>query len=296
MRTDEAGRGPVVGPMVYAVAYCTRAFARSSLASRGYDDSKALAEEKRASLLRQLREDANLASALESISARRLSARMLAPVPESLNAIAYESTRGILQSTLDRGVNVVECYVDTLGDPRRHKERLSRDFPGIAFTVEPKADATYPIVSAASIVAKVTRDERVRAYEALGEDGKPLPFADGVDRTRTGSGYPSDPATKKWLRAAAHPVFGFPSSVRFAWSTCTPVLEDVGACAVAWAHEEQDTGAGGRQATLASFAPEAGIAKAAQGGAGATRVPPAPGAAPLRSRGLRLWGEAIEAQ
>lgn len=287
-----------MGPMVYAVAYCTCAFARSKLASRGYDDSKALTEEKRASLLRQLRDDPNLASALESISAQRLSARMLAPVPESLNAIAYESTKGILKSILDRGVHLVECYVDTLGDPRRHKERLSRDFPGIAFTVEAKADATYPIVSAASIVAKVTRDERVRSYEALGADGRPLPFAEGADPSLTGSGYPSDPATKRWLRASAHPIFGFPSVVRFAWGTCAPVLEDVGACTVSWAHEEEDAGTGGRQATLAGFAAKGtrtGSAKGADA-AGASRAPPAPGAAPLRSRGLRLWGEAVGAR
>ena len=45
--------------------------------------------------------------------------------------------------------------MDTVGDAERYKERLSQRFPGIAFTVCPKADAIYPIVSAASIVAKV---------------------------------------------------------------------------------------------------------------------------------------------
>jgi hypothetical protein len=44
------------------------------------------------------------------------------------------------------------------GDPERYKVRLSRAFPSLAFTVCPKADALYPVVSAASIVAKVTRD------------------------------------------------------------------------------------------------------------------------------------------
>ena len=44
--------------------------------------------------------------------------------------------------------------MDTVGDAERYRERLSQRFPGIAFTVCPKADAIYPIVSAASIVAK----------------------------------------------------------------------------------------------------------------------------------------------
>lgn len=47
--------------------------------------------------------------------------------------------------------------MDTVGDADRHRERLEQRFPGIAFTVCPKADAIYPIVSAASIVAKVGR-------------------------------------------------------------------------------------------------------------------------------------------
>lgn len=48
--------------------------------------------------------------------------------------------------------------MDTVGDPDRYRARLSSAFPGLAFTVCPKADALYPAVSAASIVAKVLRD------------------------------------------------------------------------------------------------------------------------------------------
>lgn len=61
--------------------------------------------------------------------------------------------------------------------------RLSADFPGIAFTVCPKADALFPIVSAASIAAKVTRDEET----------KNLPLPAGLPISREfGSGYPGE--------------------------------------------------------------------------------------------------------
>ena len=71
---------------------------------------------------------------------------------------------------------------------------MSGKFTGIRFTVKPKADAIYPIVSAASIAAKVSRD---RTIEKLGEGA--------------GSGYPSDPKTKAWLAASMDPVFGYVS-------------------------------------------------------------------------------------
>lgn len=90
-------------------------------------------------------------------------------------------------------------YVDTVGDPERYQARLSREVPGVAFTVCPKADAIYPIVSAASIAAKVTRDELQASIQGEG-----------------GSGYPGDPVTREWLQERTSPVFGLPADVRCA--------------------------------------------------------------------------------
>ena len=39
-----------------------------------------------------------------------------------------------------------------------------------------------------------------------------------------GCGYPSDPATKAWLQNCYDQVFGFPSIVRFSWSTAKKML------------------------------------------------------------------------
>lgn len=62
----------------------------------------------------------------------------------------------------------VQVYIDTVGDPERYAEKLQRIFPDLAFTVCPKADALYPIVSAASIVAKVTRDLSLEECQQVG--------------------------------------------------------------------------------------------------------------------------------
>ena len=48
-----------------------------------------------------------------------------------------------------------KVYIDTVGDPEKYRIKLSEKFPGIKFVVAKKADSLYPVVSGASIVAKV---------------------------------------------------------------------------------------------------------------------------------------------
>ena len=50
---------------------------------------------------------------------------------------------------------IKEMYVDTVGDAGTYQEMLSEIFTDVQVTVQPKADADFPIVSAASICAKV---------------------------------------------------------------------------------------------------------------------------------------------
>eukprot|EP00983_Pelagomonas_calceolata_P130955 1161729-Pelagomonas_calceolata.AAC.17 len=82
----------------------------------------------------------------------------------------------------------------------------------VAISGPSQADALYPVVSAASIVAKVLRD---RALESNKKD------VGLEEHVQLGSGYPADPHTKAWLRSSLNDVFGFsqPQLVRFSWET-----------------------------------------------------------------------------
>ena len=139
---------------------------------------------------------------------------------KNLNKISHDSAIGLIKKIRDEvGFKVKRVYLDTVGDPKKYKDIISRALndPEILITVESKADDTYPVVSAASICAKVTRDHALREFQ-FQEVGKKF----GTD---TGCGYPSDPKTKTWLKENIDPVYGFPSLVRFSWKTSYSMLE-----------------------------------------------------------------------
>lgn len=138
---------------------------------------------------------------------------MLSRSKVSLNELAAQSTLRLVQGALDAGLRLTEVFVDTVGDPDRYRQRLERAFAGVKFTVCPKADALFPIVSAASIVAKVTRDRALEAARAgLPDCARPGPGG-------LGTGYPHDELTKAWLVSHVDRFFGFRPIVRFSWET-----------------------------------------------------------------------------
>ncbi|KAF3321799.1 ribonuclease H2 subunit A isoform X1 [Carex littledalei] len=217
MGIDEAGRGPVLGPMVYGCLYCALSY-QKTLASLNFADSKTLKEEKREELFENLKSDPSLGWEVDIIDPRDLSAKMLQRTKINLNEISHNSAMGLVRRVLALGVFLTEVYVDTVGDADKYREKLSERFPGVKFVVAKKADSLYSVVSGASIVAKVTRDRSLRDW-VLDET------VPNINRN-FGSGYPGDPDTKAWLVENKHQLFGFPTLVRFSWGTCTPFFKD----------------------------------------------------------------------
>ncbi|GAA0168077.1 endoribonuclease [Lithospermum erythrorhizon] len=239
MGIDEAGRGPVLGPMVYGCLYCARSY-QETLSTLEFADSKTLKEEKREELFENLKADGSIGWAVDVIDPRELSAKMLKKNKINLNEISHNSAMGLVNQVMNMGVLLSEVYVDTVGDPEKYRIKLSERFPSIKFVVAKKADSVYPVVSGASIVAKVTRDRALRDW-VLDET------ADNMQRN-FGSGYPGDPVTKAWMENHKHEVFGFPSVVRFSWGTCKSYSK--GMVDVLWeadANEEDESTGGSRK-------------------------------------------------
>jgi len=156
----------------------------------------------------------------------------------SLNTISTDSAKELIQKALDEKVNVNEVYVDTVGPADKYQYMLECHFKKykIKFTVAPKADSLFLCVSAASIVAKVTRDRALEnwVFEENKFTNKNELKDDSKFSTKFGSGYPGDPATKKWLTNNFDKVFGYPNIVRFSWSTATNNMKANGIYPIIW--------------------------------------------------------------
>jgi len=225
--------------MVYALFYLPIALHHTLLAdTHHFDDSKVLTPEVRTSLMRTLctsGTDLHAAGgwATRSLSAQDISAHMLSPSAYNLNAQAMDATIELIKGVLAQGVHVTEIYIDTIGRPELYQKKLERIWPTIRITVAKKADSLYPVVSAASVCAKVTRDAALAvghsSYVAAGQ---------AEASTSWGSGYPSDPRTQAWLKQNMDPVFGWGAECRHSWGTAKELLEGKqAAVAVEWPAE-----------------------------------------------------------
>ncbi|KAG7192425.1 uncharacterized protein KQ657_001826 [Scheffersomyces spartinae] len=206
---DEAGRGPVLGPMVYGVAFCSEEVLTNLQKDYGFADSKVLKEAVRELLFKRI-EDGDLYDkigwATTTLTARDILLGMLGKKNYNLNEQAHDTTIELIRRVLAKGVHLTKVFVDTVGPPVKYQAKLQSYFPGIEITVSKKADSIYPIVSVASVMAKVTRDGYLKYFE------------DQIGTT-LGSGYPSDPNTTKWLNGTADDIFGWNpyGIVRYLW-------------------------------------------------------------------------------
>ncbi len=196
---DEAGKGPVIGSMFVAGVVNYR-----GLEALGVRDSKQLSPGKREVLADRLAAATDvfvLEIPADEIDRARATRTMNELMVELFAAVIrhFRPDRAIVDAAdvipARFGAKLRACYEQECGG-------------AIEVVSESKADAHYPVVSAASIVAKVQRDRSIRALEArLG--------------VKIGSGYPADPVTVTYLQGLlrACSYEDIPGYVRKTWKT-----------------------------------------------------------------------------
>lgn len=203
---DEAGRGPILGPMVLAVASIEKRH-EEKLIELGVKDSKLLQRAERESQYGQIKKLVR-ESLTNSVSPREID---VLRDWKSLNEI--EAMRiGSLLNALKKKPDIV--FIDS---PDVKEENFAKrirkyiDFKTILRT-EHKADMKYPIVSAASVIAKIERDQAIK--ELTKETGHEI-----------GSGYPHDPLTIKFLEGWMKKNNELPEFARKSWQTAQNLLD-----------------------------------------------------------------------
>jgi ribonuclease HII len=206
---DEAGRGAVIGPIIVAgVLFVEKDLPR--LVDLKVKDSKLLPAKKREYLAKKIKK---LAWKYYMIS---LFPREIDHVVETGKRL-YKLNR-LEARAMARVINVVKpdlAFVDAADVlAKRFGQHVTEEVSiKVKIVSEHKADLKYPVVSAASILAKVKRDKAVSTLEK--KYGK------------IGSGYPSDPKTIKFLQIHLERFGSYPDFVRKSWKTAKRIKRKV---------------------------------------------------------------------
>ena len=206
---DEAGRGSVIGPLVIA-GVLIKHEDLPVLRDLGVKDSKLLTPSRREALAVEIRK------VCQDCHVTKLSPQEIDTVVlggRKLHKLNYLEAQ-VMARVLDV-LKPDKAYVDAADVLER---RFKRDIlECMSFKVdivsEHKADRNYPVVSAASIIAKVERDSEISELaEKYGD---------------VGSGYPSDEKTIDFLKLCVK-LGDYPECVRRSWKPAKKVRSEKG--------------------------------------------------------------------
>jgi ribonuclease HII len=191
---DEAGRGSVLGPLVVC-GVALEEKRMKYLERLSLRDSKKVSPKRRIVLARKI--DRIAECHLVNITAKDID--LLRSKDVNLNQIEKIAINQIIGNA-----QPATCLIDCMDvNPERLKQEMELNHPEVKVVAEHGADDRYPLVSAASIVAKVERDREIQHFRKKYRN--------------IGSGYPSDPRTISFLKQI--PPGELPDFVRQSWAT-----------------------------------------------------------------------------
>ncbi len=210
---DEAGKGPVIGPLVMC-GYMIDSSKIDELKKMGVKDSKLLTPKRREYLEGKLKEMS------EDIVVIKLNAMDIDKLrgETNLNKIEIKRMQELVNSMDAEKVfidaiesNVEKFRKEIIGGLSEKKKDLIKK-KKLEIICENYADKKYPVVGAASIIAKVVRDADIDLiHKEYGDFG---------------SGYPSDPRTIKFLKDWIKKNKKYPPFVRCSWITAKDIKKD----------------------------------------------------------------------
>ena len=187
---DDSGRGPVIGPMLMA-GVLVEDKNQKKLKKIGCKDSKQLTRKERDDLFDQIKE-ISLGYHIVATSPTEIDGR--ASVGLDLNKLEAIKTAAIINALIEQFEEklkgeeikvIVDCPSPNTESWKMYLKTHIK-YENIDLRCEHKADVNHVECSAASILAKVTRDSEVdKIKKEIGHD--------------IGSGYPSDPTTIEFL-------------------------------------------------------------------------------------------------
>jgi len=206
---DDAGRGPVIGPLVVAGIRIEEE-KLEQLRSLGVKDSKKLSPEARLKLSIEIPEIVDEFHIVELEAAHLDRVVNHSPKFQRLNLLEARAMAEVIEKLRPHLV-----YVDASDTrPERFKNNILENLSFKPKVVsEHHADEKYPSVSAASILAKVRRDSRIE--ELRKEYGN------------IGSGYAHDPITVRFLSEYYLTNRDFPPIVRRSWKTLRNIVREI---------------------------------------------------------------------
>lgn len=196
---DEAGRGPVFGSMFIGCVY-----ANKSQLSDQIDDSKNLKTEKIHTLAEEIKNTEGIDYTVLEVTVDQI---------DNSDTLTDLTARcisdGILSLPITEEV-IVDCFTN---DENKAQNMIEDYLQNKNYQIRPefKADENYPIVGAASILAKSHREHHVDQLKSEYGD--------------IGSGYPSDPNTQEFLDNYVSENRSLPPFARKSWNTSQNILE-----------------------------------------------------------------------
>lgn len=178
---DESGRGPLIGPLVIAAVAIEEKFL-PYLDALKLKDSKALTRKQRSLAYEKI---IKLASYKIIIIEPIEIDQELNSDSSNLNWLEAKKIAELIND-LNPDKAIIDCPSPNIGSYTNYLKALLKN-PKTELICEHKADVNYPIVSAASILAKVTRDKEIKEIQKMIPED-------------IGSGYPSDPVTQRFLK------------------------------------------------------------------------------------------------